>query len=80
MLHHKASRFKSCKELVNCQTLPRAYQMCSVMYFVKVFNLLLSYHHQIFREKENLPPDKKTLSSIMKEQSHTRVDVIKVIV
>ena len=39
---------------------------------------LSSYHLQIFREKENLPPDKKTLSSIMKEQSHTRVDVIKV--
>ncbi|KAL5256875.1 hypothetical protein ACHWQZ_G011963 [Mnemiopsis leidyi] len=30
------------------------------------------------REKENLPPDKKTLSSIMEELSHTRVDVIKV--
>jgi len=29
------------------------------------------------REKENLPPDKKTLSSIMEEQGHTRVDVIK---
>ena len=52
--------------------------MCLVMYFVQVFYFLLSHARSNFREKENLPPDKKTLSSIMKEQSHSRVDVIKV--
>ena len=54
--------------------------MCLVMYFALSFLLPVQLPPLNFREKENLPPDKKTLSSIMKEQSHSRVDVIKVTV